>query len=455
MVSNLLNNSCKFTDKGGRIWLTVEQEGEHAVVRVRDTGLGIAADQLGRIFEMFAQVDTSLESARSGLGLGLTLVRNLVEMHGGTVEARSAGVGQGSEFVVRLPLLSVPLPARSREPAVEPTYINGRASDSGRGRQPGLGRHPCDAADTERPRRQTAHDGLEAIEAAALFQPDIILLDIGMPRLNGYEAARRIRAQQRNKSLTLVALTGWGQEEDRLRSRGAGFDSHLVKPVDLAALTKLLAESGPDSRSATAVAGPTTISCRRLSPAECVQERSSDGRRGITQGERRAWWQVYSERRFGILLVLLAVLLAGPPVLFGFGLSAVWFDALMALVVLAAIQSLCFERRQRLFALLLGIPTIAICLGGHALSGTASRSVLFVGHLCGVFFLFGSAGLIVKSLFNSRSLTFDSIYGAVCGYLFLGLAWAMSYSMIEAVQPGSFQISQSLRTAGEHPHRRC
>jgi voltage-gated potassium channel len=167
--------------------------------------------------------------------------------------------------------------------------------------------------------------------------------------------------------------------------------------------------------------------------------------------EDRAWWQIYSERRFGILLVLLTVLLAVPPVPFEFGLSAVWFDALIALVVLAAIQSLCFERRQRLFALLLGLPTIVICLGGHALSGTASRSVLFVGHLCGVFFLFGSAGLIVSSLFNSRSLTFDSIYGAVCGYLFLGLAWAMSYSMIEDVRPGSFQISPSLRTAGEHP----
>ena len=149
-----------------------------------------------------------------------------------------------------------------------------------------------------------------------------------------------------------------------------------------------------------------------------------------------------------ILLVLLIALLAGTPILFGFGLSALWFDVMTSVVVLAAIQSLCFERRQRMFALLLGIPTIAICLGGHAFSETTSRSVLFVGHLCGVFFLFGSAGLIVSSLFHSRSLTFDSIYGAVCGYLFLGLAWAMSYSMIEAVQPGSFQMSQSLRTGG-------
>jgi voltage-gated potassium channel len=163
------------------------------------------------------------------------------------------------------------------------------------------------------------------------------------------------------------------------------------------------------------------------------------------------WRQVYSERRFGILLVILTVLLAGSPALIGFGLSAVWFDGLMALVLLAAILSLCFDRRQRMFALLLGIPTIFFCLAGHALSGTVNLSVLFFGHLCGVLFLFGSAGLIVKSLFNSRSLTFDSIFGAVCGYLFLGLAWAMSYSMIETFQPGSFQISQSLRTSGEHP----
>ena len=244
VVGNLLNNACKFTDKGGRIWLTVEQEGEQAVVRVRDTGMGIAADQLGRIFEMFAQVDTSLESSRSGLGLGLTLVKNLVEMHGGTVEARSAGVGQGSEFVVRLPLLSGPLPALPREPAVvQPVSTVPRrilVVDDNR-----------DSADSLAMLLKltghdvhTAHDGLEAVEAAATFQPDVILLDIGMPRLNGYEAARRIREQQRHKGLTLVALTGWGQEEDRRRSEEAGFDSHLVKPVDLAALTKLLAELG-------------------------------------------------------------------------------------------------------------------------------------------------------------------------------------------------------------------
>ena len=165
----------------------------------------------------------------------------------------------------------------------------------------------------------------------------------------------------------------------------------------------------------------------------------------------RKWPTFYSERRFGILLVVLVVFLAGPPILLGFGLSAGWFDGLTSLLMLAAILSLCFDRRQRLFALLLGIPTIIFSLGGHAFSGSVSLSVLFLGHLCGNLFLFGSAGLIVRSLFNSRSLTFDSIFGSVCGYLFVGLAWAMSYSMIESFQPGSFQISPALRTSGENP----
>jgi hypothetical protein len=168
----------------------------------------------------------------------------------------------------------------------------------------------------------------------------------------------------------------------------------------------------------------------------------------------RAWWQVYSERRYGLLLVLLLALLAGPPVLFGLGLPAAWFDAAAALGVLAAVQSLCFERRRRVLALALGVPTIAICFGGLAFSGPTRASVLFVGHLCGALFLLGSAGLIVSSLFHSRSPTFDSIHGAVCGYLFLGLAWAMSYAMIESVRPGSFQLSQALRTAGDQsPHQ--
>src|SRR4051794_14358912 len=161
------------------------------------------------------------------------------------------------------------------------------------------------------------------------------------------------------------------------------------------------------------------------------------------------WGQAYSERRFGVLLVILVILLAGPPVLLGFGLSAAWFDGLLALLLVAAILSLCFERHQRLFALLLGIPTVLLSLGGHALPEEASAPVLLAGHLCEVLFLLGASVLIVKSLFSAPTLTFDSILGAVCGYLFLGLAWAVLYALIEGFRPGSFQISPKLVTGGE------
>jgi signal transduction histidine kinase/ActR/RegA family two-component response regulator len=247
IVGNLLNNACKFTDKGGRIWLTVEEMDDQAVIRVRDTGIGLAADQLGPIFELFAQVDHSLERARDGLGLGLTLVKKLVEMHNGTVEARSAGPGRGSEFVVRLPLLRG-LPSAPPRPSsvvkqmkTVPCRIliadDNRDSASSLAMLLKLLGHTVD----------TAYDGLEAVERAETFRGDVILLDIGMPRLNGYEAARRIR-ERHPSGLKLVALTGWGQEEDRRRSEDAGFDAHLVKPIDLAALANLLAEWAPDNK---------------------------------------------------------------------------------------------------------------------------------------------------------------------------------------------------------------
>jgi hypothetical protein len=172
--------------------------------------------------------------------------------------------------------------------------------------------------------------------------------------------------------------------------------------------------------------------------------------RGETQKARDGdWRKAYSERRFGFLLVILVVLLAGPPVLLGFGLSAAWFDGLMALLMLAGILSLCFDRHQRLLALVLGIPTVLLSLGGHVLPGEVSVPVLFAGHLCAVLFLFGASVLIVKSLFNALTLTFDSILGAVCGYVFLGLGWAVLYGLIEGFQPGSFEISPKLVTGGE------
>jgi signal transduction histidine kinase len=240
VVGNLLSNASKFTEKGGRIQLTVERVGKEAVIRVRDTGLGIAAEQLLRIFEIFTQVDTSLERSRDGLGIGLTLVKTLVEMHGGTVEARSAGIGQGSEFVVRLPVLSRPLPPLPPEPSnvkpVAPVQRRILVVDD----NPDAAESLAMLLKLSDHEVHIAQDGLEAVEVAAKLQPDVILLDIGLPRLNGYDAARRIREQQRDKGLVLVALSGWGQAEDRRRSEEAGFDAHLVKPVDLGALSNLL-----------------------------------------------------------------------------------------------------------------------------------------------------------------------------------------------------------------------
>jgi CheY-like chemotaxis protein len=240
VVGNLLSNACKFTDRGGRISLAVSREGSQAVIRVRDSGVGIAPDQLARVFEMFVQVDSTLERSRDGLGLGLTLVKKFVEMHDGQIEVQSAGLGNGSEFVVRLPVLAGP-PAATRGPDKSP---NARGSarrvlvvDDNRDAAKSLAMLLKQMGH----QIETAHDGLEAVEKAATFDADVILLDIGMPRLNGYEAARRIREQQPGTGVMLVALTGWGQAEDRRRTREAGFDHHLVKPVDPAQLARLLA----------------------------------------------------------------------------------------------------------------------------------------------------------------------------------------------------------------------
>jgi voltage-gated potassium channel len=171
---------------------------------------------------------------------------------------------------------------------------------------------------------------------------------------------------------------------------------------------------------------------------------------------RFSWWHAYSQRRFGFLLVVLLALLAGSPALVGVGLSPEWFEGLMTLLMLAAILSLCVERRQRGFAILLGVPTILLSLVGRTLPNGVDHWALFLGHLCEVTFLFGAAWLIVRSLFNADSLSFDSIFGAVCGYLFLGLGWAVLYLMIEGFRPGSFAVGRSVIASGEpsyiHPH---
>ena len=249
VVGNLLGNACKFTGKGGRIELYVEREGEEALIRVRDNGIGIAADDFARIFDMFAQADRSLERTQSGLGIGLTLVKKLVEMHGGTVEVSSAGLRWGSEFVVRLPALA-------ETPGKVPLELAASTSRFTQSRRILVVDDNRDSATSlamlltsEGHETQLAHDGEEAVAAAATFKPEVVLLDIGLPKLNGYEAARKIREQPSGKDMTLVAVTGWGQEEDRRRARGAGFDLHMVKPVDYPALMDLLA-SLPQHRGA-------------------------------------------------------------------------------------------------------------------------------------------------------------------------------------------------------------
>jgi CheY-like chemotaxis protein len=211
------------------------------VVSIRDTGVGIPPPMLDRIFEMFTQVDRSLERSDGGLGIGLTLVKKLVEMHGGSVEAKSEGPGQGSEFVVRLPVVM------SLVRANEPDGALGPAGPSARCRILVADDSP-DSADSLALLLKlmgnevlTARDGQEAVDLAALYRPDVVLLDIGMPRLNGYDAARQIRQQPWGKGVLLIALSGWGQQEDKRRAQEAGFDHHLVKPVEPAALEKLLA----------------------------------------------------------------------------------------------------------------------------------------------------------------------------------------------------------------------
>ena len=240
-LCNLLGNAVKYSDKGGHIWLTVERQGSEAVVSVKDAGVGIPASMLPKVFDMFTQADRTLEKAQGGLGIGLAIVKRLVEMHGGSVEARSEGHGKGSEFVIRLPIALSPVRKRP---------VDSEAIPAGRTacRRILVVDDNVDAAsslsvmlDIMGHQVRTAHDGESGIEVAAAFHPDLILMDIGMPKLNGYDACRRIREQPWGENIEMVALTGWGQADDRRKSQEAGFDRHMVKPVDLDVLTKLLA----------------------------------------------------------------------------------------------------------------------------------------------------------------------------------------------------------------------
>ena len=240
VLLNLLNNAAKYSERGGRIALTATVEGREVAVRVRDRGIGIAPAQLAGVFDMFAQVQTALDKSEGGLGIGLSLVKGLTAMHGGTVSVTSAGVGHGSEFVVRLPLADA---APANPPIAAPEETR-----RGAGRRVLIVDDNVDSAESLAElltvcghEVRTAHDGLAGVAAAEAFRPDVVVMDLGMPKLNGYEAARRIRSEAWGVAVVLVAQTGWGSAEDRRKSRDAGFDQHLVKPVDPAAMLKLLA----------------------------------------------------------------------------------------------------------------------------------------------------------------------------------------------------------------------
>ncbi|HET7131654.1 MAG TPA: response regulator, partial [Gammaproteobacteria bacterium] len=232
----------------GGIGLTAQREGSNAVVSVRDNGIGIPTAMLPKVFDLFTQVERPYDHTQGGLGIGLTLVRSLVELHGGSVEAWSEGPGKGSEFLVRLPLAvgqQSPAHAQTHPPPVTPRRMlvvddNADSAESLRILLELLGAQVV-----------AVHDGPAALAALDADKPDVVLLDIGMPEMDGYELARRIRSRSDGADLILIALTGWGQEEDRRRSKEAGIDHHLVKPVDIAALERLLATSPKLRRSAS------------------------------------------------------------------------------------------------------------------------------------------------------------------------------------------------------------
>jgi PAS domain S-box-containing protein len=239
VFANLLNNAAKYTEPGGHIAVTAHRDGADAVIAVRDTGTGIPQAMLPRVFEPFAQIDRHAARAQGGLGIGLTIVKSLVDLHGGRVEAHSDGPGRGSEFVVRLPLPAAPRTDGPQAARLAPSEFSTRrilVVDDNRDAAESLGMlMKLLGADVE-----VAFSGPDALAALAASKPEVVLLDIGMPGMDGHEVARRIRQQPELDDVVLIALTGWGQDEDRLRSQAAGFDHHLIKPVDLAALQALL-----------------------------------------------------------------------------------------------------------------------------------------------------------------------------------------------------------------------
>ena len=242
VLGNLLHNAAKYTDEGGRVSVSVAREGHDAVVRVRDSGVGIPPHMLARVFDLFTQVDRSLDRSQGGLGIGLALVRRLVVKHGGQVEAKSEGAGKGSEFVLRFPLIA--------PPAVEPSRVeSGRESETPPSRRVLIVDDNADSAEMMGALMEVcghtvrvALSGAAALEGAREFHPDVVICDIGLPLMDGYEVARRMRAEPSLAGVRLVALTGYGRPEDLRRSREAGFDAHLVKPFDLAKIAEVFGD---------------------------------------------------------------------------------------------------------------------------------------------------------------------------------------------------------------------
>jgi CheY-like chemotaxis protein len=249
VLANLLNNAAKYTANGGRIALSVHIEEQLVAIRIADNGAGIPADMQARIFDLFAQVDNTLSQSHGGLGIGLSLARKLIDMHGGSITCESGGLGKGSTFTARLPLATVVATAAS-EVALSRIPAEAHAAAA---LVPGAAQRVLIVDDNEDAAEalammlqfsgceaQTAHGGKEGLAASRSFRPDVIFLDIGLPGMNGYDVARQIRADPQTRDAFLIALTGWGSDEDRRLSSEAGFDLHLTKPVDIQALTSLL-----------------------------------------------------------------------------------------------------------------------------------------------------------------------------------------------------------------------
>jgi PAS domain S-box-containing protein len=265
VLSNLMSNACKFTDAGGEIGVYASREGHDAVVRVRDSGIGIPHDQLGRIFDMFAQAE-GMRSADGGLGIGLSLARSLVALHGGSIHAHSDGPGHGSEFVVRLPALAVDTSAPTQREVGNAAAGPGPSGERTRAHRRVLAVDDnADALEAVATMLRNAghmvdvaRDGEEALAKARSWQPDVVLLDIGLPGIDGYEVARRIREEPWGAGMLLVALTGWGRDADRIRARQAGFDAHVTKPAEADALDRLLVAEPVGSRGMPA--SPASVS---------------------------------------------------------------------------------------------------------------------------------------------------------------------------------------------------